>query len=336
MRADQMIRFRDAILTRKKALRLWLDATPASRRSLALGPCGPEEAEAVMACHEAALERLEGGGFGVCRVCQGEVEAELLELDFTQDVCLDDLDALRKRGLERDLELAAKVQRHLLPQRVPEVPGVEVAALTRPAEIVGGDYFDFYTCPDGSLGVAVADVMGKGLSSSLLMSSLQASLRILGPETMAMDRLAARLNDLFRYNLRVVRFISMVMARFDPGNRCLTYCNAGHNPGLLRRADGTRAWLAPTGPALGLTAAGAYRAMEVPVSPGDLLILYTDGLTEAGTGDGREFGAEGLAGFLDAHAGEPVEVLLAGLREAAERFGGGFRDDVTLVALRFS
>ncbi len=336
MRADLMIRFREALQTRRDALRQWLEAAPAPRRSVALGPCCPEEAEAVLVRHEAALARLDGGDFGVCRVCRGEVEAELLELDFTQDVCLDDLDVPQKRVLERDLELAAKVQRHLLPQRVPEVAGVDVAALTRPAAIVGGDYFDFYTCADGSLGVAVADVMGKGLSSSLLMSSLQASLRILGPETEALDRLATRLNDLFRYNLRVVRFISMLMVRFDPATRRLWYCNAGHNPALLRRADGTRNWLAPTGPALGLTATGVYRAAEVPVAPGDLLILYTDGLTEASPGGGREFGAEGLAAHLDDHAGEPVEVLLAGLREAAERFGGGFRDDVTLVALRFS
>jgi sigma-B regulation protein RsbU (phosphoserine phosphatase) len=336
MRDELLSRFQAALSARRGTLRNWLDTAPPARRSLSLGPCCAEDAEQVLAHHDEALRHLQQGDFGVCEVCQGEVDTELLELDFTACVCLEHLSAAEQRLLERDLELAAKVQQHLLPQSLPRVPGLQLAALTRPAQIVGGDYFDFYAYPDGDLGLVVADVMGKGLSSSLLMSSLQASLRILGPEQPAVERLATRLNELFRYNLRVVRFISMLLLRIEPGSRRVHYCNAGHNPALWRRANGELTWLAPTGPALGLTVAGSYRAAEIQAGEGDLLLCYTDGLTEATHPARGEFGTERLAAFLAGHAGASVEALLAGLRDEAQAFAGGFQDDVTLVAVKFS
>jgi sigma-B regulation protein RsbU (phosphoserine phosphatase) len=242
----------------------------------------------------------------------------------------------QKGLLERDLELAAKVQKQLLPQRLPEVPGLQLAAHTRPAQIVGGDYFDFFAYPDGALGLAVADVMGKGLAASMLMSNLQASLRILGPESPDPAALASRLNGLFRYNLRVVRFISLVLLRVEPASRRVTYCNAGHNPVLRLDANGDPAWLGPTGPAIGLTVDGAYQAAEFRAGTGEMLLAYTDGLTEAADSAGREFGTERLAAYARQRRRDPLEALVMGLREEALAFAGGFQDDVTVVGLRFA
>lgn len=335
MKAERLSRFREALTLKRRALRDWLEREPAPRLALHLGPAPREEAERLLERQDQALEHIRQGDFGCCCVCQGDIEADLLELDFTTDVCLEDMSAEQKRVLERDLELAARVQQQLLPQRVPDVPGLQLAAHTRPAQIVGGDYFDFYPCLDGALGLAVADVMGKGLSASMLMSNLQASLRILGPEASDLAALAARLNALFRFNLRVVRFISLFLLRIDPASRRVWYCNAGHNPALRVGASGEFAWIKPTGPAIGLTVSGTYQAAGFQAGPGDLLLLYTDGLTEATDARGVEYGMERLAAFAVRNRGESLETVVAGLKEEALAFAGGFQDDVTLLAVRF-
>lgn len=336
MKAELLSRFREALSSRRLALQDWLDKAPENHRAERLGPSPREAVEAILDRHDEALDRIRRGQFGCCCVCHGDIEPELLELDFTTGVCLEDMSVEQKRLLEQDLELAAKVQQQLLPQRVPEVAGLELAAHTRPAQIVGGDYFDFFPCRDGALALAVADVMGKGLSASMLMANLQASLRILVPETADLAALAERLNALFRYNLRVIRFISLFLLRVEPGSRRVSYCSAGHNPALRISASGEAAWIKATGPAIGLTSSGTYRSQAFQAAPGDLLLLYTDGLTEASNAGGAEYGTERLAAFASRHRGEPLESLVAGLKEEASAFAGGFQDDVTLVAVRFT
>lgn len=297
------------------------------------------ELQRVIAAHEEALQRIETGAFGRCEKCTdgGDVEHERLELDFTTSVCLSHYSEPQIRALEHDLELAAKVHRQLLPAAVPSLPGVQVAAFTESARIVGGDYFDFYPDSAGGQGVVVADVMGKGLPASMLVPNLQASLRILGPEYERPHELAGRLNGLFRYNLKLIRFISLFLASFDPARRLFQYCNAGHNAPILWDAVRREpAWLPTTGPAIGLTHAPIFKTSERTMNRGDLVLLYTDGIVE-GTGPSKEpFGEEALANYTRSHAAGSAKDFVKGLVEEFKTFTGHpLEDDVTLVAIKF-
>jgi sigma-B regulation protein RsbU (phosphoserine phosphatase) len=238
--------------------------------------------------------------------------------------------------LERDLELAAKVQQELFPSAVPALPTMDIAAHSKPARVVGGDYYDFFSFRDGSQGIVIADVMGKGLSASMLMSNVQASLRILGPQFDEPCDLALRLNELFRFNVAMSRFISLFIVAVDADENRIRYVNAGHNPGLVLRAQlGQIEELRPTGPAIGLTREPPMEAGEVSLGEGDLLVLYTDGLVESRNGNGIEYGVERLKAFLAENHEYGAEQFSARLWRDFEAFTGGRRiDDVTTVVLK--
>ena len=281
------------------------------------------------------MHRIDTENFGKCEVCGGEVEVELLELDFTASVCLDCYSEQQKRELEHDLELAAKVHQHLFPRHIPAMDGIQISVSAEPARIVGGDYFDFYRYRETLQGLALADVMGKGVPASMLMANLQASLRILGPEHDELHTLAARLNELFRYNLKLIRFISLFLAGIDMPNRIFYYCNAGHNPPLWwNEASGTIKWLKPTGPAIGVIPEPRYESGSIEYGTGDLLLLYTDGLIEARNGSGTEFGADRLAGYTRENAHLSSEHFLNGLRKEVVNFAGKLQDDTTVMVLK--
>ena len=297
--------------------------------------CCREKVESRVATLENAIHRIDEGNFGTCEVCGEEVEPELLELDFTACVCLDHYSEQQKRDLERDLELAAKVHQHLFPRHIPALDGIEISVSADPARIVGGDYFDFFRYRDTLQGLAIADVMGKGVSASMLMANLQASLRILGPEHTELNKLAFRLNELFRYNLKLIRFISLFVAGVDMPNRIFYYCNAGHNPPLWwNSAAGTLEWLKPTGPAIGITAEPRFDSGRVEYGPGDLFLLYTDGLVEARDGSDDEYGTERLAAYTRAKAHLPAESFLSGLKEEVLGHAGNLQDDTTIMVLK--
>ena len=326
--------FREQITEHRDNLLAWLKSGK-KHKYQELGDASPEEVTEVVSRHNDALKCMDSDKFGTCRECGGEVEPERLELDFTTCVCLDHYSKEQIRGLERDLELAAKVQRQLLPYQVPVLPGVQIAAHSEPAQVVGGDYFDFFSYTDGALGAIIADVMGKGLSASMLMSNLQASLRILGPEYSRLDELAGRLNQLFRYNVKLISFISLFMVRIDVNARKIQYCNAGHNPAFWWDASAASIHqLKPTGPAVGLTGQAKYKSMELHYEPGDLLLLYTDGLVEARNSRDEEFGKDRVAAYINEHIHLPVNPFLTGLRETANVFAGKFDDDVTLMVIK--
>ncbi|NIM17382.1 MAG: SpoIIE family protein phosphatase [Candidatus Aminicenantes bacterium] len=337
MNKKTLNKFRHILVEHRDTLDTWLKSNSESKE-VHLGGAPVQEVEKVVSQHTEALERINRGEFGQCTECSGDIEPERLELDFTTCVCLDHYSESQLRLLERDLELAAKVQRQLLPHAVPVLPGVQIAAHTEPAQVVGGDYFDFFSYPDGSQGVVIADVMGKGLSASMLMSNLQASLRILGPEHPELYSLANRLNELFLHNVKLISFISMFLVRIDENAGIVHYCNAGHNPAIRwEAASGTIHWLKPTGPAIGLTRKPSFKLKELPFSSGDILLLYTDGLVEAqnpGDDEDNEFGKERLATYVKEHFHQSADVFLAGLRETVKDFAGGFHDDVTLVVIK--
>jgi len=176
--------------------------------------------------------------------------------------------------------------------------------------------------------------MDKGLPASMLMSNLQASLRILGPQHNTPDGLAERLNNLFLNNLNLIRFISIFLAAIDADSGTLEYSNAGHHPPLWWQASSKSFdWLSPTGPALGLTRDARYRSESINYNSGDLFVFYTDGLVEAHQ-NGEEFGEERLASYVKNHIQQSADKLLYGLLETARNFADKFHDDVTLLLVK--
>jgi sigma-B regulation protein RsbU (phosphoserine phosphatase) len=276
----------------------------------------------------------------VCTVCHKAIEPELLEMDYTSGVCLDDLAPEQKRSLEFELELAQSVQRSLLPQEVPEIPGLEVAAFSRPAQIVGGDYFDFFRWEDGTHGLVIADVAGHGISASLHMASVQTLLRTLVPASPSPVAAVQQLQRLLLHNVHFSTFVTLFLAALDPTTGQLTYCNAGHPPPLIFRPQGDERdslrWLEPTGAAVALIEGLEFEAATALVQPGDLLLLYTDGLTEAMSPDGELFGRERLGRLAGQASSLPARELLQALRRGLEGFVGerSLGDDVTLVVCR--
>ena len=275
---------------------------------------------------------------GLCDVCHEPVESGVLEMDYACCVCLEHFSADERERLEMELELSTKVQQALLPQQIIEIPGMEVAAFSRPAAIVGGDYFDFYHFHDGAYGLLIGDVAGHGMAASMIMASLQASLRILVPEYDEPQQVMQRLNHLFYHNINMTNFVSLFLAHFDPWTRRLTYSNAGHNPPLLYRhaadSEPPIVWLQPTGAAIGLVEEAIFTKAAVTLAPGDILLLYTDGVTEAMDEKGEEFGPQRLVEVVQQHADRPVQGLVSHLRRSIQNFTGGrsLADDTTIVA----
>lgn len=339
MEQNILSRIRTSLRQHHKNLAEWL-TNSGKNGSLYLGKDGTSDGTItkadvpILAEIEHALEHIEDGSFGQCIVCNDEVEPERLMIDFTTCVCLDHYSPGQLRELEHDLEMAAKVQRHLLPGSTPVVDGIQIAALSRPSGIVGGDYYDFFCYRDCLQGLAMGDVMGKGVPASMLMASLQTSLRILGPDYDELPLLTRRLNELFRYNLKQIRFITLFLAALDPMGRTLRYTNAGHHPPLLLNgASGSSHWLKPTGPAIGLNPEADYASEQVQLNAENLLLLYTDGLVEARNGK-EEFGQQRLAAYAEEHYSYSATAFLNGLVRNVQEFADNPHDDLTVMVLK--
>jgi sigma-B regulation protein RsbU (phosphoserine phosphatase) len=321
----------------------WISSTPAEKRQLALGFQDETAVTEHLQVIETAIQEVETGSLGLCDVCHQQVDSELLQVDYTQCVCLEHLSAQEVRGLESELELASTVQRSLLPQQAPQIPGLEISAFSRPAQIIGGDYFDFLEFQPAVSGltpiqgVVIADVAGHGISASLHMASIQALLRSIVPTNQQPADVISHLHRLLVHNIHFDNFVTLFLAAFDPDLRSLVYSNAGHNPPLLYCADSNSvAWLWPTGPAIGLVELQDFQQSYAALSPGSVLILYTDGVTEATNPAGEDFGRERLADLLMALHDQPAHTILHAIRDALTEFCGGrqLEDDVTLLAYR--
>ena len=253
-----------------------------------------------------------------------------------------------KRALERerhaaqerlahDLEIAQEVQRRLFPRRDPEVRGLDCHGVCLPARGVAGDYYDFLPLGAGRTGIAVGDVAGKGLPAALLMASLQGSLRSLaafsgdGPAKLA-GELNVQLHALTERN----RFTTFFWAVFEEKAQSLTWVNAGHNAPMLLRASGAIERLAPSGPPLGALAGAAYVQATTPLSAGDLLVVFTDGVTEAVDGNEREFGEPRLESLIRKTGRDPAGAICERILSAVHDFEAGApqNDDITLVVAR--
>lgn len=331
-------RIQEGLEEKQKEIVEFLETAPEAEKEICL--CEDENrVEEHLHVIEDCLEKIEDRTLGVCVVCHGHVDAILLEMDYTAAVCLDHYSDEERRRLEAELELSQVVQRALLPQSVPSIQGVELAAFSRPSEIIGGDYFDFFQFRDGTHGLVIADVSGHGVSAGMLMSSLQMAIRTMAPETDVPAEILERINRFYIHNINFTTFVTIFLARFDPVTLTLTYVNAGHNPpAVRRRRDGTITWLRPTAPAIGLAEEFRARMETISFEEGDSLLLYTDGLTEVLNISNEEFGQERLGALVQQYADRPAPDLLQTIRRAVSTFGGGrpLVDDVTMVALKIS
>lgn len=247
------------------------------------------------------------------------------------------LRAIEQERLEREMHLAAEIQRQILPKGAPQFPGCHLAGWNRPARQVGGDYYDMFPTKGGRLGLVVGDVSGKGIPAALMVSTLHSALRLLLDQTGIGPPLLERLNKHILDSSMPNKFITMILAELDPESGNLLYVNAGHNPGLLLRGDGKVEELGSGGVPLGLLPGSRYQAREITVGPGDLLCLYSDGITEAESIEEEEFGTQRVCEILRAHKDEPsAQGVLEAIRDAVEEFTRGQPqgDDQTLLVMR--
>jgi sigma-B regulation protein RsbU (phosphoserine phosphatase) len=245
-------------------------------------------------------------------------------------------EAAQRERANREMEIAREVQERLFPQEMPELPGAKIAGYCRPALGVGGDYYDVIDLGDGRVGLAVGDVSGKGISAALLMASLRASLRgvtLDGPRDFA--KLMHKVNRLVYEASASNRYATFFFASYDPATRRLECVNAGHNPPVLLRGQETIR-LEAGGPVVGLLPSAPYSEQSLTLEPGDLLILYTDGISEAMTKDDEEWGEERMIAAARASIHKPANVVLDDLFVAADTFTAGApqHDDMTLLVLK--
>jgi len=249
----------------------------------------------------------------------------------------------QRERISRELEIAREVQERLFPQTYPQLPGVDLAGFCRPAQVVGGDYYDFFLLPSTSaneapLALALGDISGKGISASLVMASLRASLRsIAGLRQGDLGTLISRVNDIVYESSTSSRYATFFYAEYDPVNHLLTYVNAGHNPPYILRGSQTIP-LEATGTVVGLLPNAEYAQATIQLHPGDVLIAFTDGISEAMNHNDDEWGEDNMLVAARNLLNRPdcnttADQLLTCIFDAADTFTAGApqHDDMTLL-----
>jgi phosphoserine phosphatase RsbU/P len=246
----------------------------------------------------------------------------------------------QRERLNREVEIAREVQERLFPQKLPFITGLDYAGHCRPALGVGGDYYDFLALPKGQLGIAIGDVSGKGIAAALMMASLQASLR--SEATRAPENLAAAVSNINRLLYEASssnRYATFFYGQYDPAQRKFDYVNAGHNPPMVfpgSGEDGAVIRLESGGTVVGLLESVHYQQGSVRLSPGDLLVAFTDGISEAMNLNDEEWGEDRLIDAIRGCRSSSAQELLECIFEAATTYAGAApqHDDMTLVVVR--
>lgn len=292
----------------------------------------PEDAVRLLQEVDAALTRMNAGVFGICETCHDPIEPDRLLVDPLTKFCLDHLTPVEQRALEHDLDLAARIQRELLPKRDLHIDGWEFAYHYQPAGTVSGDYCDLIVGNAGDVYFLVGDVEGKGVAAAMLMSHLSAMLRMLIPLGLPLCEVMERANHAFCDSTLAAHYATLVCGRTSSSG-ALEVCNAGHPPPLLlRAADSVR--LEATGLPIGMFCSGRFSSTTVQLGAGDTLLLYTDGLPEARNSTGEEFGIDRLDALASSSSRVPGALVDASLRDlAAFRGAPGAEDDLTVFAI---
>ena len=234
---------------------------------------------------------------------------------------------------EQDFERAREIQEALMPKQLPQIRGCGLAATCQPARTVGGDYYDIIRVGDSSVAIAMGDVSGKGMAAALLMSNLQAIVRAFAPAGPAPEELCTKANALIAGNVASGKYITFFYAVADTVRMRLDYCSAGHNPPFLQRRDGTLDTLAEGGPVLGIFPAAHYVGGTAELRPGDCLVLFTDGVTEAMNAKDEEFGEQRLMDLLSQGPGTADECRERIMSAVTQFSHGVFHDDATVLVL---
>lgn len=244
-------------------------------------------------------------------------------------------DTLYRRQMERELELASAIQQDLFPKELPRVAGLELAAANRQARLVGGDYYDVLGTAEAPL-LCVADVAGKGLSAALLMATIQATLRALLTFPLGLTELATRANRLLCGSMPGNRYATLFLARYDAATGECEYVNAAQCQAILLRAGGGLELLDATGLPIGMFPGLEYESRRLKLAPGDVLVIYSDGVTDAQAPSEEEFGFERLCRAARELAGATAEQICSGLLEAVNRFVEETPqyDDITVMVAR--
>jgi sigma-B regulation protein RsbU (phosphoserine phosphatase) len=243
---------------------------------------------------------------------------------------------LQQERLERELQLAMEIQQRFQPTAPPVVPGYELQGISFPCYEIGGDYYDFIQREDGRLVIALGDVSGKGTAAALLMSSLHASVHAQAGSHDTLSETISAVNRYLADNIPSNRFVTLFYAELDPASGALSFLNAGHNPPLIVHAAGTVEQLASGGLPLGIRRNAEYREGRTQMQMGDVLVIYSDGVTEAASPSGEEFGATRLYEVVSRN----IDASAAGVRDRIEsaltKFSQGTQaaDDITLVIVK--
>jgi sigma-B regulation protein RsbU (phosphoserine phosphatase) len=239
-----------------------------------------------------------------------------------------------ERNHEREWAEAQSAQQALLPRALPALPGMELAAVCRPAMELAGDYYDIRAMSGGRVLLCIGDVAGKGTAAALVMANLQAVVKALADEDLGPLELCRRVNRVLCGNCEEGRFVTFFCGVLDTNDRTLRYVNAGHNPPIVARPNGSMLRLGDGGPVLGEFPDWSAAQGEIQLGVGDRIVLYTDGITEAANTAGEEYGAERLSALACAYRHESATELHARVMADAIRFAGGaFSDDATLLVM---
>ena len=285
---------------------------------------------------DSALERIHAGTFGICEECHTPVEAERVRENPLVRVCLDCLTPKQARALEYDLELAGEIQKGLLPPCDVGVTGWDVCYHYQPAGVVSGDYCDLIKGQNGELYFVMADVSGKGVAAAMLSSNLRAVFRSLIPMGLGTEELMSRANHLFRQSALPTQYATAVVGKAFPNGE-MEIINAGHLPVLMGSSSGVSLFESTCQP-LGIFDDQQFTAAKRKLEPGDTLVLYTDGISEAENDGGHEYGIERLRALVDQHCSGCPDNLIEACRRHLEEFRGSRQrfDDETLLAIQFT
>ena len=285
---------------------------------------------------DSAVERMDNGTYGICEACHDTLGHERLITDPLAQMCLDCLTGEEQRALERDLELASRIQRGLLPQTDTRFQDWRIHYRYKPAGVVSGDYCDVIpsTTGDGKVIFLLGDVAGKGVAASLLMTHLHAMFRSLAGIGLELDKLLEMANRLFCESTIAGQYATLVCGRIG-SDGAVEIASAGHFPALLLGKSGVSR-IDATGLPLGMFTTSSYAVRRARLEPDDSLLLYTDGISEARDPSGNEYGIGGLCLAACEKYGLTPEALVAACMRDLERHSAGTRqaDDQTLMAIQ--
>jgi serine phosphatase RsbU (regulator of sigma subunit) len=237
-----------------------------------------------------------------------------------------------KQSIESELKVAAEIQQGFLPKDIPEIPGVDISGCIIPSEAVSGDYYDVLEYEQNKVGFCVADVVGHGIPAAILMSSLQAAVKIYASTMIRPKTFCGNLNEIIARNSASAKFITFFYFLLQRDTKRLSYTNAGHNPPILIHQDGSYVLLDKNDLVLGITPESVYREFDVQLKEGDRLVLFTDGLTEQENLFGQQFGVDRLISFIQKNQHLSASALQQAILDELDDYANGiFTDDITIL-----